>query len=293
MLTSIFYGTFIDEKKLTPVRLAYLALMWLGLPILFLHLFMNAFVGFLFQMALMGYQDVAEASYREPYYTWTGDIGIHELRITPLEGENGFSPLTAKDVRIDMPSWGVLMQVAGALNSDEVGSEEYESRSLTFIDKIDHVGIHFQGLKTEFDDGLPEVLGYFGLSSAAPFEAEGCVSDGYWDGDEVEKMGIADEGVDLNFTLGTLAETGTVTLKGTLKAPAASEVNFEQHYKATRLSSFIEADEKDRIYVYQNIEVRDAGFNKARNAFCAKRDGVSPEEFVERHIQSIHCLLRM
>ncbi|MEO6172695.1 MAG: hypothetical protein ABIP02_06220, partial [Arenimonas sp.] len=199
---------------------------------------------------------------------------------------------TAKDVRVDMPSWGVLMQVAGALDSDGTEDEDYEKKSLAFIDKIDHVGIHFQGLKAEFDDGLPDALSYFGLSSAAPFEAEGCVGDAYWSGSEVGNMGIADNGVDLNFTLSAKADEGLVILKGTLEAPSASKVNFEQHYKGARLSNF-NSDDKERIPTYQLIEVHDAGFIKARNAFCAKRDGASPEEFVERHVQSIQRLLLM
>lgn len=293
MLEAIFYGTFISEDKLTLKRALYLCVMWVGLPLAAVHLLLNSFVGGLFQIALAGYSDVAKVSYRQPYYTWTGDIGLHELSIAPLEDASEFSALTASDVRVDMPSWGVLMQVAGALNSDGMGSDEHMDQSLAFIDKIDHVGIHFKGLKAEFDDGLPDVLSYFGLSSAAPFEAEGCVGDAFWSGSEVANMGIADKGVDLNFTLGTDADSGNIILKGAMKAPAASQVDFEQHYRAMRLSTFIDSDEKQRIANYQRIEVRDAGFTKARNAYCAKRDGISETEFVERHVQSIQRLLLM
>lgn len=293
MLEALFYGTFISEDKLTIKRALYLLVIWLGLPLVVVHLVLNTFVGGMFQLMLTGYSDVAKVTYRQPYYTWTGDIGLRDLNIAPLQAGSDFSPLTANDVLIDMPSWGVLMQVAGALNSADTGSEEHVDESMAFIDKIDHVGIHFRGLKAEFDDGLPDALSYFGLSSAAPFEAEGCVGDVYWSGSEVGSMGIADNGVDLNFTLSTNAKDGLVVLKGTLDAPSASKVDFEQHYKSGRLSEFIDSDEKQRIPSYQLIEVRDAGFIKARNAFCAKRDGVSPDEFVERHIQSIQRLLLM
>lgn len=293
MLEAIFYGTFISEDKLTIKRALYLFFMWLGLPLVVVHMMLNTFVGGLFQIMLMGYSDVAKVTYRQPYYTWTGDIGLHDLNIAPLEDSSDFSPMTAKDVRVDMPSWGVLMQVAGALDSEDTGSEEHVDKSMAFIDKIDHVGIHFQGLKTEFDDGLPDALSYFGLSSAAPFEAEGCVGDVYWSGSELAEMGIADKGVDLNFSLSTRADDGLIVLKGVMDAPSASRVDFEQHYKAARLSDFIDAEEDQRIASYQLIEVHDAGFIKARNNFCAKRDGVSPEEFVERHIQSIQRLLLM
>lgn len=293
MLEAIFYGTFIHEKKLTGKRALYLGVVWIVIPLFIVHALINTFVGALFQLALTGYADVAKISYRQPYYTWTGDLGIRELSITPLEDASDFSPLTAKNLRIDMPSWGVLMQVAGALDTGDSGDPESEASSMEFINKIDHVGIHLEGLKTEFDDGLPDVLSYFGLSSASPFESEGCIADVYWSGSEVAKMGIADNGVDLNFTLSTLKTSGQITLKGTLKAPAAAQVNFEQHYKATKLSDFIESEEKDRIHTYQRIEVRDAGFTKARNSFCAKRDGITEAEFVERHLQAIQRLLLM
>lgn len=293
MLEAIFYGTFIHDKKLTGKRALYLGFVWIVIPLFIVHALLNMFVGALFQLALGSYSEVANISYRQPYYTWTGDLGVRDLRITPLEDASTFSPMTAKDVRIDMPSWGVLMQVAGALDSGNPGDEEREASSMEFINKIDHVGIHLQGLKTEFDDGLPDVLSNFGLSSAAPFEAEGCTSHGYWSGSEVAGMGIADQGVDLNFTLSTLEENGRITLKGTMKAPAASKVDFEQHYKARTLTDFIESEENNRIHTYQRIEIRDAGFTKARNAFCAKRDGIAEAEFVERHVQSIQRLLLM
>ncbi|MGH8105396.1 MAG: hypothetical protein ACREO2_03705, partial [Arenimonas sp.] len=267
--------------------------MWLGLPLFAMHLMLNTFVGGLFQIMLSGYySDAATVTFREPYYTWTGDIGLRDLSVAPLEGSD-LAPLTVKDVRIDMPSWGVLMQVAGALDSEEAGSDEHVDQSMAFIDKIDHVGIHFQGLKTEFDDGLPDALSYFGLSSAAPFEAEGCAKNVYWDAGDVSNMGIADNGVDLNFSLSTRTDDGLVVLKGAMNAPSASKVDFEQHYKVARLSSFMDSEGKQHIPSYQLIEVHDAGFIKARNAFCAKRDGVTPEEFVERHIQSIQRLLLM
>ncbi len=293
MLEGIFYGTFISDDKLTINRILYLIIVWLGLPLFVVHLLLNTLVGGLFQLALMGYGDAAEVKYREPYYTWTGDIGVHDLVIDPLDDNSDFSPLTARDVRIDMPSWGVLMQVAGALDSEGVEDEEYETTSLAFIDKIDHVGIHFQGLKTEFDDGLPEALSYFGLSSAAPFEAEGCTKDVYWVSNEISGMGIVDNGVDLNFTLSTQASDGLVILKGVMNAPASSKVDFEQHYKAASLSRFVDSEDGDYVPSYQRIEVRDDGFIKARNAFCAKRDKITSDEFVERHVQSVQRLLLM
>lgn len=292
MLAKIFYGTFLDEERLTAARGAYLLALWVLVPLWVVCGLIKMLVGSIFMMGLAPYTQVADVSYHQPFFTWTGDIGVNDLRIDPNEDAGDLQPLRARRITVDMPSWGVLMQIAGAFDSNDRSEQEQASATLPFIDKIDHVGVRLEGLQAEFDDGLPEALQDVGLASAAPFEAEGCVGDGYWVGDELTGMGLPYDGVDLQVGLSTDAANGTVSVQGSLASPHASRVEFVQRYKASSLASFLDSEDDAQIVSYERIAVQDAGFVKARNAFCAKRDGVSEGEFVERHIAAIRRRLQ-
>jgi hypothetical protein len=85
----------------------------------------------------------------------------------------------------------------------------------------------------------------------------------------------------------TERKLGEVRMQGSVDSPHSSRIDFEQHFRAANLSSFLEAPSNQRIANYESISVHDAGFIAARNAFCAKRDGVDRATFTERHIAAI------
>jgi len=292
MLEAIFYGTFLGEDRLSPQRAAYLLLLWVLVPLGLVCLLINMMVGTIFMLGLSQFTSVADVDFRAPFFTWTGDIGVNDLRIDPHDDEGGLQPLQARRVLVDMPSWGVLMQIAGAFDRGENSEEQQARESLAFIEKIDHVGVAVTGLRADFDDGLPEALQNFGLASAAPFEAEGCVGDDYWGASELEVMGLPDRGVDLSVRLSTHPDEDEIHVDGRLDAPGSSHVAFSQHYKARSLAAFLDSEDEDRISRYERIEVRDEGFVHARDAYCAKRDGVSAAEFTERHVAAIQRRLQ-
>ncbi|HEX5756405.1 MAG TPA: hypothetical protein VFY12_08635 [Arenimonas sp.] len=287
MLESIFYGTFIDARRLTLPRALYLLLVWLLLPLWAIIGLISLAVGTLFSLGLGALSEVADVGFSRPYFTWTGDVGLHDLRISPHEGMSDLHPLVASRVELDMPSWGVLLQLAGALDATERSEEQQADDAEAVINGIDHVGVRFWGLRTSFDEGLPDALRHIGLASAAPFEAEGCQRDRYWSGSDLELMGIGHPGVDLGFTIGNDRGEGIVRIEGLLESPGASRMQFTQHFRTPSLIDFMDSEPQERISVFERIEVNDLGFVAARDAYCAKRAGIDRQAFRERHLQSI------
>ena len=290
MLESIFYGTFLGRDRLTLARIGYLLLIWIVIPLFLLVRLITMLLGMIFSAGLTAFFEESDVSFSSPFLTWTGDIGLHDLRIQP-KGEGAARALLARRVLIDLPNLGALETFAAYDNSGDA-SEEVTAADIAFLDKIDKVGLSIDGLEADVQDELPNILRNFGLASAAPFEAEGCQRNDHWSGAELTGMGIQKQGVDLGFTFDTDENTKEVRLQGQLDSPRSSRVAFTQHFRARNLSTFLLGTEKDRISTYERIEVTDAGFTAARDAFCAKRDGVSPEVFTERHIAAIQRRLQ-
>lgn len=294
MLENVFYGAWLGRDRLSLARIAYLLLVWLVIPMWLVVRFYTMLLGLLFTagLGMVTEGGGVDASFRRPFFTWTGDIGLHELRIQ----SNGDQPIRQsiqiKRLLIDMPNWGVMEQAMGAFDRTNLSDEQVEQNNLAFIDKIDHVGLSIEGMQADVGRGLPNLLQNFGLASAAPFEAEGCERDGAWIGAELDAMGIKAQGVDLRFTLSTDTTAGEVRVLGSLASPHSSRVNFAQHFKARSLSAFLEKEAGDRISTYERIEVNDAGFIGARDIFCAKRDGITRSEFIERHVAAVQRRLQ-
>ncbi|MFA6985293.1 MAG: hypothetical protein WC213_03710 [Arenimonas sp.] len=294
MLENIFYGAWLGRDRLSLARVAYLLLIWLLVPMWLVVRFYTMILGLLFTAGLGMVTDGAgvDASFRRPFFTWTGDIGLHDLRIQSDADQPVQHSIQIRRLLIDMPNWGVMEQAMGAFDSSTLSDEETEKNNLAFIDKIDHVGLSIEGMQANLGRDLPNLLQNFGLASAAPFEAEGCERDGTWIGAELEVMGIKAQGVDLRFTLSTDATAGEVHVLGRLESPHSSRVDFAQHFKARSFSAFLEKEAGDRISTYERIEVTDAGFIGTRDIFCAKRDGIAKDEFTERHIAAIQRRLQ-
>jgi len=291
MLESIFYGTFLDRNRLTLARIGYLLLIWIVIPLFLLVRLITMLLGMIFSAGLSAYFEESDVSFNAPFLTWTGDIGLHNLRIQPKGEGAAARALLARRVFIDLPNLGALETFATYDNSGGA-SEEITAADIAFLDKIDKVGLSIEGLEANFQGDLPSILRNFGLASAAPFEAEGCQRDDHWSRTELSGMGIQNQGVDLGFTFDTDDQTHEVRLHGQLDSPRSSRVAFTQHFRARNLSTYLLGTEKDRISTYERVEVTDAGFTAARDAFCAKRDGVSPEVFAERHIAAIQRRLQ-
>src|SRR6185369_2428932 len=116
VIESIFYGTFLGRDRLSPASIGYLLLVWVLIPTWAMVNLITMMIGFFFAKGLLVYYVQSdpehrepEISFRQPFLTWTGDIGVHDLRIRPA-GDDHF--LTAKRVLIDLPNLGALETIS-------------------------------------------------------------------------------------------------------------------------------------------------------------------------------------
>ena len=288
----IFYGTGFGRDRMSAARAGYLLVVWLLIPGFCVLAFQRMMIGLFFTAMLSGMSNSldAEASFRRPFFTWTGDIGVEDLRIRQNEPDpaNPMS-LEAKRLRFDLPNLGVMQRALAAAAMDD--EEKSETMFLGVLNKVDHIGVHLEGLKYDGITPLPGLLDYVGLATGAPLEAEGCVGDTMWMGSELEKLGIKNEGVDLHLTLANAPEQREVHVIGEIVSPNSSHAEFEQHFPTPGMVAFLDADE-GRVANYERLAITDEGFVAKRDAFCAKRDGVAPEEFRERHLASVRRMMQ-
>jgi hypothetical protein len=288
----IFYGSGFG-RGMSALRAGYLLVVWLLVPGFFVMLYYRTIVGLIFTAALAGFGNRidADVGFRHPFFTWTGDIGVEDLRIHMRNPDPAF-PLSvdAKRLRLDLPNLGVMQQAMWTSAGDS--DEQTENRLLGVVNQLDHIGVHLEGLKYDGFSVMPGLLDYVGLSSAAPLETEGCVGDTMWLASEMSKLGIVNQGVDLQLTLANATEQHEVHVIGKIDSPSSSHAAFEQHYATPGMVAFLEAEKGSRVANYERLEITDEGFIRARDAYCAKRDGVVPEEFRERHLASVRRLMQ-
>ena len=293
MFEKIFYGTGFGRERMSALRAGYLFLVWALVPCFLVAMFYRMVVGMAFTgfFAMTSEKLDADVSFRRPFFTWTGDIGLEELSIRPRNPDPEGPGITLiRRVRIDLPNLGVMQE---ALATASGGGEEDEAGLLRVVDKLDHIGVHVEGMRADGFDALPGFLEYVGAATAAPMEAEGCVNDVLWLNSELPRLGIQNEGIDFHLTLANAPDSREVHLEGELVSPNSSRAQFKQHYSAPSMSAFLDsASEQAPLAKYERLEINDEGFVAARDAYCAKRDGVAPEEFRERHLSAVRRLLQ-
>jgi hypothetical protein len=287
MLEKIFYGTGFGRERMSAARAGYLFLVWVLVPGWLVMSFATMLVGMAFTGAFSGLSQRmnADISFRRPFFTWTGDVGFEELSVRPLQPDPE-RPMSMQvhRVRFDLPNLGVMQSVLTAAGADD---DSEQAGMLRVINQLDHIGVEVQGMKFDSFTGLPGVLEQVGAATAAPMEAEGCVGDVMWVASELPTLGIANEGIDLQLTLANAKEEHEVRVTGELVSPHSSRATFAQHFRSPTLAEFLDAPDGSRIATYERVAIEDDGFIAARDGYCAKRDGVAPEEFRERHLAAV------
>jgi hypothetical protein len=133
-------------------------------------------------------------------------------------------------------------------------------------------------------------LGPIGAISASPFESAGCLQHAFFLRSELEQMGLPVAGTTLSFDLREAASR--ITTRIVLDTPNVSRAQYEREETVAKETSLLRLREVATSTHAERWEVSDQGFVRARNAFCAKQDGVDAETFAARHVLTVQRLLQ-
>ncbi len=154
------------------------------------------------------------------------------------------------------------------------------------INGIDRIEMVFEGGRGSMTMPLVPEMSLFGNVSLSPFEAEGCVVDGNWIDSEFDEMGLPNE--PLAMTLIMAREDGKSILDARLAKPGIGELSYRSiavlHDMAPLMAAWATADDE---MVSEEWHLRDDSFAAARNRHCARKDGVTEAEFIERHLFTV------
>lgn len=219
-----------------------------------------------------------ETVYKNAWFEWDGDVVARDVVIYPLDVADEELAIRAERLHVTTPGWWWFIR------------NTFNRKQL--LAHMDRLQFRLEGLRDEtgIDPTLGD-LGPFSATSASPFEAEGCAQHGMWLREELVDMGLTPGATTLSFDYrvdGTQLHTTIV-----LQTPGVSKVSFERESQLpTKLNALV-IDQYPAWTQRERWEVADEGFVRARNAFCAKQDGVEPRVFVARHVESVERLMEI
>ena len=205
---------------------------------------------------LIAFGNGADSKYKGARFALNGDLVAKDFELEPY-GPDVDAKLSFERVRVDTPGWGWVIK---------------NLRGRKLIADTDRLHVILEGGTSAagVDPSLGD-LGPFGTDTPSPFEAEGCMDDDVWLRSELAEMGLAPGPTTLEFDYrvdGSQLETRVV-----LETPGA-------------INPYL-LDLTPTLATDEEWTVEDQGFVKARNAFCAKRDGITAGEFVPRHVAAV------
>ena len=156
--------------------------------------------------------------------------------------------------------------------------------------QVDALRVSFEGFDTATGvEPTRGALGPIGAMSSSPFETEGCLHHAFFVRDELAEMGLPGTATSLDFDLREAA--GHVTTRVVLDTPGASRAQYDREETLVKSESLLKLPQLATATHSERWDVSDQGFVRARNAYCAKQDGVDPQTFVARHLASVQRLL--
>ena len=223
---------------------------------------------------LIAFGNGADSTYKGARFAWNGDLVAKDFLLKPY-GPEVDATLRFDRVRVDTPGWLWVVR---------------NLRSRKLVADTDRLHVILEGGTSDagVDPSLGD-LGPFGTDTASPFEAEGCLKDDVWLRSELEQMGLAPGPTTLEFDYrvnGSQLETHVV-----LETPGVSKVSLLRHEMLPGAINPYLLDLTPTGATDEQWTVQDLGFVKARNAFCAKRDGITADAFVLRHVAAVQRLL--
>ncbi len=156
--------------------------------------------------------------------------------------------------------------------------------------QLDEWHIAFEGFTTRagFDPSLG-TLGPIGAMSASPFESEGCSRHAFFVREELDTMGL--QAGPATFDISLREADSRVDTRLVLNTPGASRLQYDRVETLAAPTSLLAMAQAATSTVSERWDVSDQGFVRARNAFCARQDGIDEATFVSRHVMSVQRLL--
>ena len=232
----------------------------------------NFVTGRSLQLAFPGW----DVSYRSCWPNPFGGTWVSDVTLIPLEDDEEevfhFEHLT-----VDVP----MMQYYRS------GFSRKKNALLTAIKDI---RLEFSGGQGVMTIPFTSEMVVFGNASAAPFEADGCAEDGAWISSELADMGLSPEGTEL--TMSWHRTEDRLIREHSIHTPGAGRVDYRgEELLHDNFPLFSLAESGRSELVASEWHVKDEGFGKARNAYCARKDGITPGAFVDRHLQTVQRTL--
>lgn len=217
-----------------------------------------------------------EVTYRGSWPNPLGGAWVSDVTLMPYEGDEDdafhFDSLT-----VDVPFF-------------QFYSSGLRKKLRNRLDAIKDIRLEFSGGHGTLSWPFSQELLLFGNASAAPFEADGCMEDDLWHSTELVDMGLAAEPTRL--TMAWHRSDDRLVKEQSIHTPGAGRVDYREEQIMRDdfpLFSLIETDQNE--LASGEWQVKDEGFVVARNAWCAKKDGISPAEFVDRHMLTVQRVL--
>lgn len=215
-----------------------------------------------------------DTTYRAAWPSLTGSISAKDVVFPAAQGSE-LKAFRFDEVRVEVPMGQYLRSA-------------FSRRGL--LNAITEVRITLSGGRGEYGMPFTGALGVFGAASSAPFEADGCAEDALWTSDELAQMGLKPEPTELVVTF--KREQGRLSVEQTQRTPGVASVSYRGSMQMNdSYSLFSLRDGGRNALLGDSWSVRDEGFVAARNRYCAGKDKVTPEQFVQRHMAAVQRLL--
>lgn len=219
-----------------------------------------------------------EVTYKSAWPRLFGGATARDVTIQPVDGGQ-LGSYHFERVRVEVPFWQYYMSA-------------FSRRRGALLKSVKDIRLVFEDGKGEM--ALPFVHGMaaMGNVSAAPFEAEGCADDSAWVDSELRDMGLSTQGTELMMAYHR-TPTGLIK-EQSIHTPGAGSAQFRREmlmHTTAPLFVMLEAGGSSEV-VSDEWHVKDEGFVAARNAFCAKKDGIDAAQFVARHMATVKRTLQ-
>ena len=233
------------------------------------------------------------------WFDWNGDVIAHDVTLY-LEGPTFAAPdMVASAEATDMGGAGATGADANSLRFDRMRVKtpggwmfflhNAMDRRLDNTE-VDALRVTFDGFDTRA--GVEPTLGALGPAgalSASPFEAEGCMGHAYFVRGELGAMGLGETATSLEFDL--READSRITTRIVLNSPGVSRAQYDREETFAKSTSLLKLADTPTSTHSERWDFSDQGFVRARNAWCAKQDGVDEATFVARHVAAVHRLL--